>query len=75
MQAEGAPGADRLVDQNAPADGEAWDGPAAVQLAPGASITWDLEATQALAGAALQADNNDTYRLFLEADTRLFGNC
>ena len=30
---------------------------------------------QTVAIAVSGSDNNDTYRLFLEADTRLFGNC
>lgn len=59
---------ERLTNLQSPVDGDPWDGPAAVILPPGAMVEWDLGAPQALTGAALQADGNDDYLLYLSDD-------
>src|SRR4051812_10840506 len=59
--AAGVPGADRLTDGAFAQDGEAWDGPAALVLPPGAALVWDFGAPTDFDSLTLQADNNDEY--------------
>jgi hypothetical protein len=67
-QAPAVPNAERLTNLDSPVDGDPWDGPAAVMLPAGAMVEWDLGSPQVLSGAALQADNNDDYLLYLSED-------
>jgi hypothetical protein len=64
----------RLVGKRWPDEGSGWDHPAAVKLAatPEAAITLDLGRPFPLAAVALQADNNDTYRLEVSDDGASF---
>ncbi len=50
-----------ITDGDATFDGEAWTAPEAVQLRPGAIVTWDLGQRFELEKVAIQADNNDAY--------------
>lgn len=68
MRSDGVARVERLTDQLAPAEGDAWDGPPAVLLPAGGSIEWDLGAPVRITGAALQADNNDDYLLSISDD-------
>ncbi len=68
VRADGVLRPDRLTDLQSPLDGDAWDGPGAVMLPPGAAVEWDLGEARALTGAAIQADNNDEYLLSTSDD-------
>lgn len=68
MRAEGVVQPGRLTDLESPDDGDRWDGPSAVMIAPGQSVEWDLGAPTRLTAAAIQADNNDDYFLALSDD-------
>ncbi|MFZ5439813.1 MAG: hypothetical protein ACOZQL_07375 [Myxococcota bacterium] len=67
-RADGVLRADRLTDLQSPIDADAWDGPMAVMLPPGAQVVWDLGAVGPLEGGAIQADNNDEYFIAVSDD-------
>ncbi|MBN1610312.1 MAG: fused MFS/spermidine synthase [Polyangiaceae bacterium] len=49
-------------------DGALWDGPAAAELGPAGSLTYDLGAPREVRALYLQADANDTYRILGSLD-------
>src|SRR5687767_1085773 len=58
----------RLTDAEVAVDGDGWMSSGAVRLHAGSFFEWDLGSSQALKGAAIQADHNDTYVLTVSED-------
>lgn len=60
-RAEGARWEQRIRDGELARDGAEWNGNKAAILDPRGVVEWDLGASTPVAGALLQADNNDEY--------------
>lgn len=58
----------RLTDGAVAREGDGWISPPAVELRAESWPQWDLGSSKSFAGAALQADHNDTYLLSVSED-------